>query len=637
MDTVGFVTGADDLNRLERLFTAHEPEELRHGYFAVPDADVRFAGSTVVPLGVARAVVTSSGLTVPASAHQHGPLDYTGVYVTLDQYLTPDRADWRTDGEAIRDGIARSQTANTTILHLALMNTIVSDRAKTDQLLQDFRSTLRPDICQRLDNVLRDDGVSGKHQLLARQPILAAMRFVIEGGGGAQDTESPAFTCAALLSHAVAVDLSSKVDAPEELYGIPESLFFEILRLGVLYESGDMLSSIDRVVRLWQTYGPQVARFPTRAVPSEMLREATGLELEEMLGLAFALFAHATHWEPGKPAYLAADMGSGMPPEKLEAFRRLVARTLDDLKEEFATRTKSTFDFLPLQEHPVLLADQGLLVLDPDFLWERVTSGLYWLVHDYEKQRSERDRQRWSQGFGEMVELMTEDELRRLAPLALGGGTTFYTEEDFERAYGQTKRCDAAIDFGSTMLLVEVVSGQLSVQTRIDGDPDKFRADTDRLVIGKCRQLDAACKAVLADATGALTGFPTVPGLKLVPVVVVGGGYPVNPFTVTYITSRLSEEELFSDPRIHTLCIIDLGELEMLEGLGERGHDPVTVLIDWKQSAIGKVPLRNHILRRWGGGSDSRPARMKASVDATFERLISLLRLPPGTPEEPAL
>src|SRR5262249_51983324 len=155
-------------------------------------------------------------------------------------------------------------------------------------------------------------------------------------------------------------------------------------------------------------------------------------------------------------------MGVGVPAAEIGLFLELVAATPEQFSEDFRGRA-SRFDFLPFQRRPILRMPQGLLLLDEEYMWERITQGHYWDVHDHEKASGETERNRWPQAYGEMMEMMVEDLLERLAPPLLGGeGSTFYTEEDFATAY-PGKRCDAAIDFGLDLALFEVVSGQLSV------------------------------------------------------------------------------------------------------------------------------------------------------------------------------
>ena len=77
------------------------------------------------------------------------------------------------------------------------------------------------------------------------------------------------------------------------------------------------------------------------------------------------------------------------------------------------------------------------------------------------------------------------------------------------------------------MLIFEVHSGQLSKGTRVDSDIEWFKKDTDRLIIGKYRQLDSGGRAVLANPE-ALTGDPPYPDMKVLPYVVVGAATPAR-------------------------------------------------------------------------------------------------------------
>ena len=77
----------------------------------------------------------------------------------------------------------------------------------------------------------------------------------------------------------------------------------------------------------------------------------------------------------------------------------------------------------------------------------------------------------------------------------LNGASDRFTSQDspsgVSRIGGQagTHACDAGIDFGDDMVLAEVVSGTVKMPTRQDGDVAPFRADAERLVVGKLGQL----------------------------------------------------------------------------------------------------------------------------------------------------
>lgn len=621
------------LHQLEELFAAAEPEELRTSYLAVPGPGLRAAGSTVPLLGAVGEA--PSGLAVPVgTAAGSQPIDFTHVYMTLEDYVPFNTPAGPLEPEDVKAQIRSRQEPIAILVHLALLNGLADQgRAAVEQLAVEYERHLEEPAAERFRNV-RTQGQE-PHRFLARQPILAAMRDVlVNDAAPVEEPDLPPIVVAAALSHAVAVTLASDQDRNEEIAGTPEHLFFEMLRLGPLYESDGMWESIDRHARLWRQYGEQITRTPLRATPAQLLTEAVGLELETLLGLGFAMFAVVNSWKPGRNIQLPdLTLGLGMAPEDLDVFWDLVAATPEEYRRDFEGHIDSPFDFLPIQMRPVLRLPNAVVPLDIGYLWDRVTTGLYWLVHDAEKARSERNRLLWTQGFAEAVELMVEDGLRNLAPPDLSGATTFYTEEDFELAYPEAKRPDAAIDFGNRLLLVEVVSGALSVPTRIEGRRDRFEADVERLVLKKCRQLDSAAQAVTRDPRP-LTGHPAPDGFRVMPTLVVGGGFPLNPLTMQYIEGKLAQEGLLQHALVSPLSIIDLGEVEALEALGERGVTPVEVLENWHKSGLRAVPLRNLLLERWKG-QQLRPSRM-ATVRQTFDTISEILKIPSSAPPGPA-
>lgn len=612
------------LPELTELFTGIEPQELRGSYIAVAGPGLRVGGSAVPALGGFADV--PSGFSVPVgTVTGPQPIDYAHVYMTLADYLPPSTPAGPLDPQAVAEQLTRGQERIALLVHLALLNGLTHQgRGVVDQLAVEYERFLEPTAAERCRNS-RSRGRE-PHQFLARQPLLAAMRTVLVGRDpAAQEAVVPPIVAAVLLSHAVAVDLAADREHDDEMVGVPEHLFFEMLRLGPLYESEGMWESIDRHVRLWRYYGERLVRTNLRASPAELLVEATGLELEKILALGFALYAIAHNWKPGETVNMPApNLGLGLDPADLDAFWSLVAASPEELSDEFEGHTASAFDFLPIQMRPVLRLPEVVIPLDIGYLWDRVTTGLYWMVHDAEKARGSRDRLRWTQGFAEAVELMVEDSVSQMAPMDLAGGTTWYTEEHFAVAYPDAKRPDAAIDFGDRILLIEIVSGALSVPTRIDGRRDRFDDDLERLVLKKCRQLDSAAQAVLHDSQ-ALTGYPGPPGLRVIPAVVIGGGFPLNPLTRQYIEEKLSAEKLFEHPLVQTLSIIDLGDIEALEALAEKGLTPVDVLDGWQASGLHAVPFRNYLLTRWSG-RDLRPSRMEA-VHETFDTIRDVLQI----------
>jgi hypothetical protein len=612
-----------DPDLLRELLTSQEPDELR-SYLVVPRTGVpMFEGTTVPILGARELAQSSEGLIVPRG--QTGSDILAGTYLTSTEYLDIDSDEM----ELYVRELAGQHELVEMVAQVAGLNHLVGQPDELKRLQEAFASQLKEPTRTRFEAAMQSKPGQLK-MFLARQPLLACMRYLLSTDPPGEPLRNQHPTLVAiLLAHAMASTLDASGDDTGEVLGTyPAYLVLEVVRTAGLGETTDIYASVDRVVRLWRDYGPLVSRGGRKEKPLDLLKQATGLDLDEILAPAFVMLARRVSGLRGQPIFDPPDLRVRMDQGNLDAFLRLVASHPAELRAELE-KQPDRFGFLPFEKSPVLVTERGLLVLDEDYLWARVTSGLYWVVHDYlkfDKAPGTDLNLRWNDAYGEMVERLVEDAVSSMAPpiLGSGGGKSFFTEEDFARAYDSEKRIDAAAYFGPTLLLVEVVRGQLSVPTRIEGSVRKFEADTDRLVIDKCRQLDAAATAVLGNET-AVTHFPPTPGLRILPMVVIGGGYPVNPLTMSYVRQLMVQESLLQDSRLDPLAILDLEELEILEGLTEQGHSPVDVMNDWKRSPRSDAPFKNFVAAASMWAPEMRPERMRIGVAETFGRLIGVL------------
>lgn len=559
------------------------------------------------------------------------PIQFVHLYVSLDDYIPLEETPDGTPESAIRE-IVDTYDRRLLLLALAALNRQCDRSEDLERLTGYYRSVLTEAPRRRLDAAIsRREGSAGKPRIVARQCVLAAMeevlRHPLEDG---VRREEPDVSHAIMLSHAFGTAFGLEEEhSDEEICGVPADMLMYLVRNAALYREDDAYAAMDRTVRLWREFGPKVQRVKLRAKPADLLREATGLEIEDLLALGFAAWANEHMWAPEKPLLLARDFGGAMSADRIELFLSVVTASLEEYRITLRD-SDSQFDFVAFERKPVVELDNGLLVLDGRLLWQRFTFGLYWLVHDHEKltRGSERDRHLWTQGYGEMVEEMVKDQIRAIAPTLLGSKRDkgFYDDEDFKRAYGEgVSRPDAAVDRGHHLLLFEVQSGQLSTGTRVKGDPKSFERDTERLVLKKCRQLDSAARAVLADP-GALTEAAPYPDVRLLPFVVVGGGYPGEAVSGGCVENLLAEEGLLDLDGVGKLGILSPAELEILEGLFESGEDITALLIEWKSSGLRNVSLWNFLAGKFSDHSRFRPTRMETRVEGTFDDLEARLR-----------
>lgn len=188
--------------------------------------------------------------------------------------------------------------------------------------------------------------------------------------------------------------------------------------------------------------------------------------------------------------------------------------------------------------------------------------------------------------------------MRNIAPAdqARDSGLAFYSEDELNAAYPSSRVVDGVVDYGDYLLAVEVTGGQTVLDTRVSGDPDKFEADTNKLVLNKVNQLHDLCRSLLDDQSR-LTGYPPSPRQKIVPILVVGGGYPADALSRSHVEDKLAEEGLLQDDALLPLCILDPTEVEILETLQDSGKSPAWVLAAWKRSGLRNVGFKNYVVK----------------------------------------
>lgn len=616
-----------DLDRLQAELTKHEPTEHR-GYLMVPRQGQMYSAGSGVPMLGVPPLSQSRGLFRVGEVSGPAPIDFIGVYLTLDEYVPFADSD---DLEPLIQYFIGQVSEAELLTALAILNRAAHDDDMRSHLMGEFTNMLNPLFRERLESLVDPKLGEGRREFLARQPVLVSMREVLTRTPARDPSgDIPPLLTATFLVHTVAMGLNAeRHETDDRLGGYSAHLAMEIIRNESFHAGEDTYALLDRHVRLWREFGVRADDPTPRMPPGEHLVEATGVDLITLLSAGFGLWANISAWKPGTAFPVSKPIAPGLT-QQLDAILQTISRTPAQFRRALRESPRSPWDLLVFQETPVMDLGHGLVVLDEDFLLDKVTTGLYWEVHDHEKGRSEDDRRLWTQVYGQMVEFQMEESIDALVPPDLGGTPTSYSEEDLGEAY-PGKRTDRVVDRGDTFLLAEVVSGRLTVASRIEGDVGAFRDDTEKLVMKKVRQLNETGRALAADGGTALTGIERGAMPRMLPVVVVAGGfggYPINPVTVEYVRKLIKEEGVLSHPCFDSLCVLDTGELELLEGLAEDGRNPVELLREWQDSSLWRMPFKNWVFQAIGSrGPSLRPQRMEDHMDSVFEEIKACLDL----------
>ena len=519
------------------------------------------------------------------------------------------------------------------LCQLAILNHAATRDELTQPVQERYLAGMRPEAAGAVRRAMAG-GVDGQRRwFLARQLVLRAMRVVLlPPEAAAQGSPDPVLeadlagvidpeTAAVLLVHLIGDALYGEIpDGGPRLCGIPETVAMEMIANNLFYDRDDVGDLLARYRMLWLDYGARLKRFQPRLPPGEMLREAAGIGLDEMITMGFLYWSCLQARTPDDPLRLKAMAAPDMTisREEVETFLGLFSATPADLTDALR-KCPQPWQMQPIQARPLLRLDDDVVVLDERYLVERVTRGLYWLVHDHEKTiYGENPRRAWTQVWSEMIETRAEDELRQLAPRLIGGGRAFFTEEHLMAAFPGSKNCDAGIDFGGDVVLAEIVSGTVKVPTRELADASSFRQDAEKIVIRKARQLYETAANLLRKPQPATSPL-SAPPARIFPVVVIGGQFPVNPLTIRYITEQLAAEGHQPDGTVQSLTVMDLEELEGCHALWERRNQTLPQLLDaCRNSPYRDAAFRNYLSYEIGGQELGRPADIQEALAESF-------------------
>jgi hypothetical protein len=519
---------------------------------------------------------------------------------------------------------------------LAALNRAARFRDPVFEYQEGFLRRLGPGLRIAVASVLAGGADGRPRWFLARQPTLRAMRMVLAGPTAEEpdpriaallagiDTE----TAAMMLVHLAADALHHQQPEDEARFGgTSESLAIEMICNQIFNEPHDVGGMMSRTWALWTRHAAGLERATLDKTALDLLKDATGLELAELLALGFACWAITAHDRVNGPVRINPFTLVKLPRETVERFLALFATTPEELASDLAA-CALPWQMLPLQTRPLLRISDEVVVLDEPFLLEAVTTGLYWRVSDHVRKDDPEAWKPWSIAYAEMVEALAEELIKALAPVLLDGSSAFFTEEDIKTAFATRKETppniDAGVDFGMGVTLLEIVNKHMSLQAR-SGDLAAFKTDVDQAVITKAGQLDGTAALLRRDPQPPASPL-NKPAGTVYPIVVCGNHFPVNPITRNYVEEILRGKSKLQAPGTRPLAVIDLDELESCVSLAKAGVLLPDLLAGWLADAsYRKGCLTLYLWATYGGIQLERPARVATSLSEAMNAILPLL------------
>ncbi|MFI6022352.1 hypothetical protein ACIBCP_32525 [Streptomyces sp. NPDC051287] len=621
---------AQQIEAMRQMLAGTEPASLRTSYLADPSAgNPVLQGSTATAL-VARWNARSSGLWVPAASQEPAPIDLTAVFLTPEEIfgfqLPADYTQLQLQRLPL-EGVLRFCALVLNALGVPGASAGVVDRQFADLL---FKEPIRG----RVLNLLRDDSrrllVPQAFMLLARMAVEASPDTIPEG-----TSQGDVLGALFGLTQTMGVFPDS---GPTVIGDRPGTLGREIIANQHFNHNWSVAGFLARYARRWLELPAEHQGEPGIVDLSQAYLLCTGIRLESLAAVAGYLWMITTSGrfviEPGELA------GLDIPAEQVEAVLALISTDLTGMRQAVRSeqpehRTEWSFD--PFQRWPVLRLPEGrLLILDPRHVLNRAFGWLPILdikfpPPGHTKPAGHRKLAAQAEStLRHLSEVYVSEVLHRITG---DEGTTrrVYDDAELKAAYtAQGQRiADAAIDYPGTWIVVEVTTSQLRREAATAVPDESQIKDIDKL-IEELDQIDATIAALRRDEA-ALTGTPAAGARRFLPLLVLPEGFPVNPVTLTVIRERARARGLLQAPDTDPVEIVDIEELEMIEGIQEESGPSMLDILRGKQSGgLRNAAVRDHVLH----GMRLRPARPARQSDLMRAALKPLADAAPRPPQD---
>lgn len=261
-------------------------------------------------------------------------------------------------------------------------------------------------------------------------------------------------------------------------------------------------------------------------------------------------------------------------PVEEESFWELVAAPSEQLRNEFeppdVSEPFNPYDLVPLEAHPLVQIDDYLFCPSVLLMKRRMTTGLHHILLNRVD-----NRERYLIYMGRVF----EDYLNRiLRSVFEEAGGRLITEEEMAAAAPDASVCDAVVDYGDSLILLEVKSRRANLGVRVWGDLDKLDDMLEHVFVKPASQIDSVIELI---RRGGLSDLGLHPGRihSYVPVSVTLDAIPMNPRTYRRLADRLTEDGVLQGASTVALQLLSVADVEAIEMAVQEGHSARELLV----------------------------------------------------------
>ena len=458
-----------------------------------------------------------------------------------------------------------------------------------------------PNLVARLEEALVERDGRARRFVFAEQYLTVLQRVLIEHAraatlaDGATDDELRA----TIAAYFAAASVTSSADAHlQDGEPTPDEWLVYLIKNGSYNVRPPNLNEFTRARELFVELPARLVDDNHYCPIDDWFAEDYGLDAGMQHAVGFALYilsgAMDDEGEADDPSVVAPPFGDGPLADRAEVIADLVSAPRQWYAEEFAT-TGDSLDSIAWERTPFLrrpflqLADGRWLLVSPRAIDSWLGEGFYYRALEGAHRHDAANR--FFTFFGKLVETYCLDLTRSVysGERPVGGGRV-HGEQPYGH-HGGKRTSDVAIDLGTDLVVIEVVSARFAANVRVYGNPEVMADALERMLFKKMGQLGRVCAAVLS-------GEATIPDVdrthleRVWPVVVTGGQLMQTELLWDRIDAETPPE--LAGAQVQPLTVLDIGDLELLLGLVSDGHYLPDVL---GQKAVG--PYRRLEIGRW--------------------------------------
>lgn len=606
----------DSLDQFVRQITTGIESQFGEWISPVENGVTYFPGTTIRVIGLP-AKRLASGIDIVGSAAQPAHPGI-GVYLTLSDYINLPGLDVSPEG--LRDlalEITQSAPKQSMLYALARIGSALESPTGEQELVDEYSRFLRPEIVNRLNEAL--NRANPPRRFLVRQVVSQAFGFVMRNGVVSDQSQlAPETFRPIVLCHAMAGSFGADDSATEPpVVGEPtgDALVLSLLANLQFNSRTNDLTAIARTRKLWRMNSKRADEVLRPHVHHDVLAKALSTNIELLLAAVLAVYPYCGNNRVRTPIVEPKLSHPRLGQELSRIVDRLAINW--DCSGGDLTEPASEWDFGHLLDRPLIrMNDTQFLLVDAAILMYRMTEGIFQdVLNQIERGRESNNfRSAWGHVIEDYVSTrLSEIESRR--------GFGVYYESDHAVAYpgGEQRRPDLVIDYGEVVLVIEVVSRLISHNAIATQDVQAFRDEFTRQIHQKLSQLDDAIRPMRFHPKNL---FGTSARKRFLPLLVTGDGISQSVVLERFIRQRANTGPYFQFGMCQLPVVIDLDEVEMLEGLASRGEFIPDLIGTWRESDLRDLPLKNYLIDKF---KDAPEKLRSESLQKEFDQLTSEL------------